>query len=298
MHPPQPKSRSGPAKPIDSNKHCQDVVRQGDKDRFLAGLFVPAAHRPAIYALFAFNVEVMRVRDVVSDPLPGEMRLQWWRDCLNGAARGDVAGHPVAIAILAVIERYGLPREPFLNLIEARTFDLYDDPMPCLGDLEGYAGETESALMQLAAIVMNDGERPDTAEIAGHAGVALSITTLLRAFPRHASRGQVYVPEDILRRHGVERAEILAGKRTIGLDAALAELRDVARDHIAETRRRLPDVEARLTPALLPAALAPPYLDLMDRNDYDPFRTPVAIPQWRRQWMLWRSARMSKRISG
>ena len=273
-------------------------MRQGDKDRFLSGLFVPSAYRPAIYALYAFNVEVTRVRDVVSDPLPGEMRLQWWRDCLTGEVRGDVGAHPVAIALLAVIERYGLPREPFLNLIEARTFDLYDDPMPSLGDLEGYAGETTSALMQLAAIVLNDGEKPDTAEIAGHAGVALSITTLLRAFAHHASRGQVYVPEDILRRYHVDRADILAGKRTSGLDKALAEMRDVARDHIAETRRRLPDLDARLIPALLPAALARPYLDRMDQDDYDPFQTPVEIPQWRRQWVLWRAARMARRMSG
>lgn len=285
-------------KPIDSNRHCQDLVRQGDKDRFLAGLFAPSANRPAIYALYAFNVEITRVRDVVSDPLPGEMRLQWWRDCLTGEVRGDVSGHPVALALLAVIERYGLPREPFLNLIEARTFDLYDDPMPSLGDLEGYAGETASALMQLAAIVLNDGEKPETAEIAGHAGVALSITTLLRAFPRHASRGQIYVPEDILRRHGVDRADILAGKRTRNLDIALVEMRDIARDHIAATRRLLPDLDPRLMPALLPAALARPYLDRMDRDDYDPFRSQIEIPQWRRQWVLWRSARMSKRISG
>src|ERR1700681_4758790 len=120
----------------DSFAYCEALVRAPDKDRFLAALFAPAEHRGALHALYAFNVEIARVREVVREPLAGEIRLQWWSDVLRGAGRGEVEGHPVAAALLATIGRYKLPLERLEALIAARRFDLYDDAMATLADLE------------------------------------------------------------------------------------------------------------------------------------------------------------------
>src|SRR6185436_17389303 len=120
----------------DSFDHCEELVRTGDKDRFLATLFAPQKYRRALYALYAFNLEIARVREVAREPMPGEVRLQWWRDVLGGAGQ-EVAAHPVAAALRETVVRYRLPPQVLADLIDARSFDLYDDPMT-LAELEGY----------------------------------------------------------------------------------------------------------------------------------------------------------------
>ena len=63
--------------------YCQTVLRDHDRDRYLADLFIPAEIRPHAHALHAFSFEIARVRDVVSEPMPGELRHQWWRDAIE-----------------------------------------------------------------------------------------------------------------------------------------------------------------------------------------------------------------------
>src|SRR5215218_8756943 len=118
----------------DSFDHCEELVREGDKDRFLATLFAPQKYRRALHALYAFNLEIAKVRETAHEPMPGEIRLQWWRDVLGGAGRGEVSAHPVASALRETIVRYSLPPKMLEDLIDARTFDLYDDPMASLAD--------------------------------------------------------------------------------------------------------------------------------------------------------------------
>ncbi|MBP0649872.1 squalene/phytoene synthase family protein, partial [Mycobacterium tuberculosis] len=84
------------------------------------------------------DAEVAGVRDHVTAPLAGEVRLQWWRDALADPAKGR--GHPLAEAVAAVVARRHLPVAALQNVIDARVFDLYDDAMPSLNDLEGYLG--------------------------------------------------------------------------------------------------------------------------------------------------------------
>ncbi|MGL4287798.1 MAG: phytoene/squalene synthase family protein [Phreatobacter sp.] len=273
---------------------CEDLVRTADKDRWLASLFAPAPFRPDLMALYAFNIEIAAVRERISAPLPGEVRLQWWRDLLNGEARGDVSGHPVAAALTEVIARRRLPVKPLIDLIDARVFDLYDDVMPSSADLEGYCGETSSALMQLAALVLADGRDPGTADMAGHAGVAYALTGLLRAFPQHAARGQVFVPADMLARHGARREDIVSGTMSKGIGEALEDLRGLARGHVLASEALRGQVAVEVAAAFLPVALCRLYLDRMDQFIKAPFSSRVEAPQWRRQWLLWQGARRAR----
>src|SRR5690242_2632223 len=91
--------------------HCENLVRAGDKDRWLASLFAPADRRPPLHALYAFNLEVARVRELAREPMAGEIRLQWWREVIAGTRPGEAAAHPVAAALLETIARFGLSRE-------------------------------------------------------------------------------------------------------------------------------------------------------------------------------------------
>src|SRR5262249_5331130 len=135
----------------DAFAHCEGLFRAADKDRFLTALFAPAKRRDALFALYAFNLEIARVREVVREPVAGEIRLQWWSDVLGGAGRDEVAAHPVAAALLATIARYRLPLEPFKALIDARRFDLYDEPMATLAALEAHPDRASASLSPLAA---------------------------------------------------------------------------------------------------------------------------------------------------
>ena len=268
--------------------YCGEALKDGDRDRWLACLFAPERLRPHLHALYAFSLEIARVREIVSDPRLGEMRFQWWRDALEGLGLGDAAANPVASALRDTLARFALPAKPLIDLIDARTFDLYDDPMPALGDLEGYCGETCSALLRLSTLVLNEGRDPGGADAAGHAGVAYALTGLLRALPWHAAKGQVYLPADVLARHGAERADVLAGRLTSQIASTLMELRAVARDHAKKAEAAMRELAPKARPALTPLALVEPLLRVMERPGFDPFRAPADLPQWRRQWALWR----------
>jgi len=278
----------------DAFAHCGALLRAADKDRFLTSLFAPAEHRDALFALYAFNVEVARVREVVREPVAGEIRLQWWSDVFDGARRGEVAAHPVAAALLASMARYRLPPDRFKALIEARRFDLYDEPMATLADLEAYADGASASLVALAAQILAAGSEPDIVALSHHAGLAHALAGLLAAFPIHAARGQLFIPLEILARHGADRLDV-SGPATPQLRAALAELRLCARHHLGAARQLLATAAPTLVPALLPVALAGPTLARMERRGYDPF-VPVAIAPWRRQWLIWRAARRPRRI--
>jgi phytoene synthase len=286
----------------DASAHCEDLVRAADKDRFLATLYAPAERRGALFALYAFNLELARVREIVREPLAGEIRLQWWQEAFAGAGRGDVEANPVAAALRAAIARHGLAADRFAALIEARRFDLYDEPMATLADLEAYANATAAGLIALAGQILAPGREGDDAlarhdALIRHAGLAYAIAGLLRAFPVHAARGQLYVPVELLERHGADRGDVAARRATPELRAALAELRLIARRHLGEARARLPAAPARLIPALLPAAPVAAALTRMERSGYDPF-VPDDIAQWRRQWLIWRAARRPARLFG
>ncbi|MES0808804.1 phytoene/squalene synthase family protein [Roseibium sp. SCPC15] len=270
--------------------HAADIARQFDKDRYLSALLAPEPHRAGLMALYAFNAEIARIREIVSEPMPGEVRLQWWRDLLEGTEHGAVASNPVANALIQTIERYNLPKQGLVAMTEARVFDLYNDPMPTLNDLEGYVGETVSGLIQLACLVLNDGDDPDTATAAGHAGVAYGMTGLMRALPWHASRQQMYVPKDILDRHNVDTAGVFRGETTPEFRVALKEMHEHVHHHLDRVRQAASDVPEKCLPAFLPIFLIKPYLERLEDSGFDPLKQVAEISQLKRQWILWRAS--------
>jgi 15-cis-phytoene synthase len=268
--------------------HCEQVVREADKDRFLAALFAPANRRAALMALYAFNAEIARVREVIRDPMAGEVRLQWWRDAIERPGGGEARANPIASALLDTIVRFRLPIAELIELIEARSFDLYNDPMPTMAALEAYADKTSSALIDLASRLLDP--HADVASVCRHGGRAYAIAGLLRAFPLHAARGQLYLPFELLQRHGAKPEDMFAGRATPELVAALAELRGIARAHFDAYHQASAAIPAAVAPAFLPVPLVPAYLARLERLGGQPFRI-ADVPQWRRQWILWRAAR-------
>jgi phytoene synthase len=271
--------------------YCEAMVRRDDPDRWLATFFIPAGVRKHVYALYAFNLEVARVREIVSEPLLGEIRYQWWRDALEKQDDADVVANPVAAALLDTVAQFNLPKESLLRLIDARIFDLYDDPMEDIGAFEAYAAATTSNLFRLVRFVVDPEDIGGGLGVAEHGGIAYAITGLLRALPWHSARGQIYMPREILKRFGADRADFGLGQATPELCAALVEMRNQARNHLEVFATRIAGLPDASQAPFLPVALCELYLKQMDKRRYDPFKSLIVLPQWRRQWALWRASR-------
>ncbi|MBB3440313.1 phytoene/squalene synthase family protein [Rhizobium sp. BK379] len=269
------------------------MLRDTDRDRYLACLLSPDDKRGALAALYAFNAELARIRDLVHEPLPGEIRMQYWRDLLEGNAHGSTEANPLAAALLSAVEAHRLPRQTLVNMIEARIFDLYDDPMESRTSLEGYAGETASALIQLAGLILSPDEAMKSADAAGHAGVAQAISGMLLLMPLHQRRGQVYIPLEILSATGLDRETFLAGEDKPRISAAIEALAGLGRDHLAKARASV--LPPSVLPAFLPAVLAEPVLMKAQKRGAAVLEAALQEPQWRRQ-MRMAFAGMRKKI--
>ena len=271
--------------------HCHEIVRRHDKDRYLASLFAPDEKRAHLWALYAFNYEISRIREAITSPPAGEMRLQWWADVVDAIYAGSFFGHPIAEPLARAIEQGDLPKRGLSNMIEARRFDLYDDPMPSVNDLEGYLGETSSNLIQMASLLLAGQDAARAAAAAGYAGVVYGLTGLLRALPLHRARGQCYIPRDLLEAEGLTLAHVLDGRKEPALARILQKMTALASDRLLEARRRRGDVPDAALPAFLPLALVEDYLAVMERTGLSVLDRVPEVPQWRRQWRLWRAAR-------
>jgi phytoene synthase len=269
----------------DSARFCANLVRSHDFARYAATLFVPADRRRALLALYAFNAEISRVREQVTQPLPGEIRLQWWTDMLTGTGQGGVEGNPVAAELLMTIRNFRLPVEPLRRLIEEHQFDLYNDPMPSMAALEGYINDTTTALFMLAADIA---ARPsaEIEHLARHAGLAQGLANV----PLDASRRQLFVPLQVLQQHGSGIEEIFAGKQTPKVRATLDQLIGEAQRHLKTALGLLADVPPQVRPIFLPLALVRRDLARMARADTDPFVLDVRS-RLSTLWTLWRASR-------
>jgi phytoene synthase len=242
--------------------HCEALVRAHDKDRFIATLFAPADKRAPLCALYAFALEIAQVRLRVTQPLAGEIRLQWWRDVLTGTASGDEEGHPVAVALEAARARCGLAAEPLLAFIDAHAAAFYPEPPPDHAALLSHARESQLAIFDAAAHILDaraqDALVSDAARIHGVAEIM---------------------------RSGIWREGVTPAQRQALCEDALARLADL--------RVLLEAAPAAVAPAFLVLAVDRAVLRRALRND-DPAR--VQQSPWLRQWMLWRAARRWPRI--
>lgn len=265
----------------DSFVHADTALRTTDRDRFLASLVLSGPKRDGIVALYAFNAEIAATRDRVSDPAPGEIRLQWWNDALTGQEHGAIRQNPLADALLDTIATYNIPVGTLQRLLGARRFDLYDDPMPDLPTFEGYAGETTSTLYQLAAMILNNGEVVEAGDAAGHLGVAHAMIGHLRAFGPVSAQGRIMLPWSIFVANGVREGEIFAGTASEGLHEALGQMSDLAREHLDLAEAAIATLPAKLRPAFAQIAVLKTQMALLARRT-EPFSLAPDDPDWRK----------------
>jgi NADH dehydrogenase [ubiquinone] 1 alpha subcomplex assembly factor 6 len=263
------------------------LVRQHDRDRFLTTLFAPAERRDDLLALYAFNYEIAKTREVVSEPVLGQIRLQWWRESLDAIYAGDpVRPHEVAVPLADAIRGRGLSRAHFDALIAAREFDLGGEAPESLAALESYAADSSARLVWLALEVLS--ERGEAAIAAGRAvGIAYALAGLLRAVAFHARMKRLYLPRDLGIAAGlhVDR-EVFELRSSPALRRVVAQVAAAAAGHLANARARRGAVPRAALPALLPGVLAGADLARLARAGYDPFDRRLAGHDPWRGWRL------------
>ena len=222
---------------LDAYLYCERLVREEDKDRFLAGLFAPEPQRRRLFALYALEIELARAAQRVKEPLAGEIRLQWWRDAVSGSVPDQVAGNPVAAAFTETAEVSRLPQQTILDLIDAHGRDLVPEEVRDEHD----AAQKATALLSLAVRILNDGSDPAIDDLIGHAGAATSYGA-----PAHARR------------------------------------------HLEAARALLAGAPSAVLPAFLPLALVRARID---RAEQPGDAAAAELPQWRKQWILWRASK-------
>jgi NADH dehydrogenase [ubiquinone] 1 alpha subcomplex assembly factor 6 len=260
------------------------LVRRHDRDRYQTALFAPAARREALFALYAFNYEIARVRESVTQPMLGQIRLQWWRENIAAAFEGGpVRHHPVAEALTGAIRELALTRAHFDRLIEARETDLDDRPPPNLAELGEYAEASSGRLVQLALELLGVHD-PGAGEAGLHVGIAYSLAGLLRAMPFHARAGRQFIPADIAAQSGLSERDYHALRSTPALRSATAELAAAASRHLGLARAHRATIPRSALPALLPAVVTHRSLLRLKRAAYDPFDPALAVPDPLQSW--------------
>lgn len=165
---------------------CAALVERGDPLRFRTAMLAPAAQRAALFALYAFNVEVSRAPWVTQEAMIAEMRLQWWRDVLEEIAKGGpVRRHEVATPLARVLS----PAQATVldELVAARRWDIYRDPFGDAADLNRYIDQTSGHLMWVAASLLGQAEEAPVRS----AGRAAGLGAWLRAIPALEEAGRV-----------------------------------------------------------------------------------------------------------
>ena len=259
----------------------RDLVRHHDRPRYYASLFAPAKHRNALFSLFALKAEVARIPALVSEPSLGEIRLQWWREALERIAVGGSGETPHLADLGEAIAHYHLPVAPLTALIEAHRGDLYADPPAMKGDLEGFLGETESALFQLTCLVLGEnngaGSAKNTAEAAGHAGIAYGLSRRLGTLAHDLARGRCIVPAEVLAAHDLSAEAMFSAPVPEKAANAIAELADKALSHLETALAAAGDLPPKLKPAFLPLVAVRPMMSRIRAAGASVFTTPVAV---------------------
>jgi phytoene synthase len=267
--------------------HCARLVREWAPDRYLASLFAPRRAREALYALYAFDHEIGKVRYAVTEPIAGLIRLRWWREALEAIAAGRPPAQPVAQALHRALGDFAITRARLEGAIDGRERELEEPPPATLAALEQRLVATGGGIT-LAALEILDSTAQAALEAGRRVGLSVGFADLLRSLAHDLRRGRLLLPAAELARHGIALDPApAAGPALAPVIAAMAER---GLDHLAAARAQRA-VPAAALPALFPGTLAGAYLRRLRRTGHDvstalaAHRSPLAPLT-----LLWRRA--------
>lgn len=273
---------------------CKAELRRLNPIHHFTALAVSENHRADIIAFYAFLAEIARIPRLVSDPGTGEIRLQWWMDVVNDDVKDISSGcgganiGPIGVGLKHVQKKYGLSADLLGQIIEARKFDLYHDPMPDKEAFGLYAHRTRAIPLLLSTKILADGQEHDLTGLYDNAGMAISLSNHLRRWAKVASYQQLFLPLDLFTEQNITLDQIFARQRSEKMTAILHSLMDRMDDHHQKAMDHYGLLKQRglahLAPAFLELALIPLVLR---KRQYDLYGE-IVVPNWRAYWKIWR----------
>lgn len=265
-----------------------ELVAQEDRALYSSLLFLPKIIRDDVACLYAFHFEISRIPFLVSEPVPGEIRLQWWRDALSGERDDEALANPLAAKLIDLIAQKALPVEGFIRYLDARIFDLYNDPMPDRNTLEAYLGETESFMLQMSVLCAGGEMNNVLADSCGHSGVAIGISNFVSRLSYDNKRQRVYLPGDLLAATGLDAKSWLSDTNT-GKQQALSGFISLGREHLEYAKISIRQLPKNLQSLFIPLVLAQANLDQAE-NSLTIMDSPAGISSIRAQLIMWKAA--------
>jgi phytoene synthase len=261
-------------------------LRRFDADAYALVQLAPEQARADLAALYGFNLEIAKIREVTRDGLTGQFRLQWWRDAIEAIFAGAAPRrHPVAMALAAAVARHPLPKSAFDRWLDARGFDLEDRPPADMAALFAYAEGVGAPLFALPAAIFGEGDPPPAAlaPAAARAGRARVIAGLLVAVPFFARRRRVMIPEAVALQTGLRSEALLDRLKCVdGLKDSVRHLAEAAAREGDAARAEARNLPPHLRRAFRPLVLARDHLQALAAAAYDPFDPRVKTTQrWR-----------------
>lgn len=223
-----------------------DIVRQHDPDRFLTALFAPPERRETLFVLYAFNHELARAREVAREPMAALIRLQWWREVVEGARRR----HEVAAPLGEALDAGHLHAPDLLGMIEGREAET--EPVATAPDWRAYLLASAGGVAVAAGRAL--GADGDALMGLRRLGAAYGAAGVLRSVPALARQGRCMLPEDVLAAHGLTADAVVQDPAPDRLRPVLRQLA-AAGQELLQQGRRIP-VPRQAIAAALPAVLA------------------------------------------
>ena len=253
-------------------KHASFLAKEAKKfdyDRWLISLFAPMPSRSRIHALLAFNGEISKVRETVTEVLLGDIRFQWWRDALNNMEDEKYLNHPILRSLKIIISEHDLDTSLFEDIINARSKDL--DPCPFVANTEllEYARGTGGLLSGLTYRVMGNREEAGY-KAAQQVGRAFALTGIIRAIPYHASQDLLLIPQEILKNHDLFPENIFREENRLAFYDVVKDLVALAEKEQLEAVRVVQQRPKSEKPSYSLLALNNLYLSRIRNSGFDP----------------------------
>jgi phytoene synthase len=193
-------------------EYCQEKAAASGSSFYYSFMFLPPDKRRAITALYAFCREVDDVVDECSDVNVARTTLNWWRGQVAEIYCGKPQ-HPVAQALVPLVQQFNLAQEHLLEIIDGMEMDLDHQRYADFKALQLYCYRVASVVGLLAAEIFGYTDR-HTLKYAHDLGIAFQLTNIIRDVGEDARRGRIYLPLDELERFNVSAADILNARET------------------------------------------------------------------------------------
>ncbi|PPQ69609.1 hypothetical protein CVT24_001365 [Panaeolus cyanescens] len=276
--------------------YCRDYIRKHDYDSYLISHFYPKHVQPGYFAIKAFSVELASVADTVSNSVIGQMRMQFWRDAIKGINDGRPPKHPVALALFDASKKWKLSSYHLKRIVDARDAELQSPSYLTVDSLTSHAESTSSTVLYLLLQLLSL-HSSDLSHAASHLGTAQTFSTLLRALPYHAKKGEMVIPAELTAKHGVNQEEVFRyGPEAPGIESAVFDFATVGHDHLLTARDMISKMQGsngkvpkEAMPVFLSGVPVSNYLKRLEHVGFNAFDPKLQVRDGWLPWYIWKS---------